>query len=576
MTRILAALLPLAIAACATPQASAPAPETVTVGIVAINDFHGNLEPPKMAVPVPDGSGGTTYVPAGGAAWLASAIDMVAARHRYSTVVSAGDLISASPLASSLFLDEPTVGAMNRIGLEFNAVGNHEFDRGREELLRMQAGGCEAHTQRRPCAVEEFAGADFAFLSASTYTGDGSTLFPATGTKTFETPAGQIKLGFIGLTLESTPLLVSPGGIAGLTFGDEAEAINRAVPVLESEGADAIVVLIHQGAEQGENPDPNDCEGLSGALLEILGRLDPGVDVVVSGHTHQAYVCDYGTIDPARPLLLTSAGSYGRLVTDIALTIDPAADQVVAARAENVIVQSPGYATSRGETPATDAFARFEPRADIAAYVARYVDAAAEYAKRPVGRIGGGALRMWGEGPNTGGRLGLLIADAQLAATRDAGAQVAFMNTGGIRADLEPTADGRLAFGQIYAVQPFGNTLVTRTFSGAQLETLLEQGLAMADPKFLVPSQGFAYRYDLSRPAGERLVSMTLDGKPVDPQATYRVTMNSFLAQGGDGYAVFTDGTDAVTGGLDLEALEAWLDGEAPRPVPSAPRITAN
>lgn len=569
---LISLLLAAALSACAGPMADGSDAGPVTVGIIAINDFHGALEPPKLSVAAPDGNGGTAQVPAGGAAWLASAVDAVRAKYPNHVTVSAGDLISASQVASSIFLDEPAIGVMNRIGLDFNAVGNHEFDQGRAELLRKQAGGCEQHTLRKPCAVEPFTGAKFRFLSASTFTEDGGTLFPATGLRSFGTGARKVTVGFIGLTLKDTPSLVSPDGVKGLTFGDEAEAINAAVPKLKQQGADAIVVLIHQGGKPSGTPDPNSCVGLSGNILAILPRLDPGVDVVVSGHTHAAYVCDFGRTDPARPFLLTSAGLYGQLVTDITLSLDPASNRVVAKRAANVIVQSPAYTSARGAVANTALYPRFEPRADIAAYVTRYTDAAREFAERPAGRLYGSAARP-SPGIPGGGPLGNLIADAQLAATRSAGAQVAFTNPFGIRAALEPATDGSVTFGQLYNVQPFGNVLITQSMTGAEIRAALEQGLDDNGPEqLLAASAGFAWRYDRSRPIGQRVVSVTLNGEELRGDATYRVTTNSFLAGGGDDFTGFARQRDASRGITDLDALAAWVQGPAPRAIPTDER----
>ncbi|OYX16519.1 MAG: bifunctional metallophosphatase/5'-nucleotidase [Sphingomonadales bacterium 32-67-7] len=543
---------------------------TVSVGIVAINDFHGALEPPNQSVVVSDGKGGVTLVPAGGAAWLASAIDSIRAQYPNNAVVSAGDLISASQLASSLFLDEPAIGVMNRIGLDFNAVGNHEFDSGEQELLRKQTGGCAKFTSREPCQVEQFQGATFRFLSASTFTKDGETLFPATGIKSFGSGNAKVSVGFIGLTLKDTPSLVSPDGVAGLTFGDEAQAINAAIPRLKSEGADAVVVLIHQGGRTGGQPNPNGCEALSGEILPILSRLDSRVDVVVSGHTHWSYVCDYGTIDPSRPFLLTSAGVFGELVTDIALEIDPAADRVVTKRARNVIVQSRPYVSSRGETANSPLFEQFQPRPDIAGYVKLYTDRAAEFTLRPVGALDGPALK--GEGPD-GGTAGNLIADAQLAATRKAGAQIAFMNPFGVRATLNPAPGGALTFGDLYKTQPFANTLVTQTMTGAEIKAVLEQGFDDNAPEqHLSPSTGFAYWYDRTRPVGARVVRIELDGKPLDMTASYRVTTNSFLAGGGDSFTLLAAQREATIGVSDIDALELWVKGDTPRAVPQEQR----
>ncbi len=536
------------------------APAMVEVAVLAINDFHGNLEPPRQAVSAPDGQGGTVQVPAGGAAWLASALDGLRKRHAYSLTVSAGDLTGASPLASSLFLDEPTVGAMNRLGLDFNAVGNHEFDRGQQELQRLQAGGCEKLTVREPCQLERFAGARFRYLAASTRDASGNTVFPGSAIRTFGEGARAVRIGVIGLTLSGTPLLVTPSGIAGLIFDDEADTINAGVQRLKAQGADAVIVLIHEGGKTSGAPDPDGCNGLAGAILPIIARLAPGVDVVVSGHTHANYICEVPTSDPARPVLLTSAGQYGKELTEITLRIDPAAHRVIARSARNHIVQSMPFTSARGPVAASLLFPQYAPRADIAAYVQRYVDASKAFATRPVGRLSGPAAKGEGAANHTGGTLGNLIADAQLVATRGAGAEIAFMNPFGIRAPIIPAADGTVTFGDIYLAQPFGSALVTGTMTGAEIKAVLEQGFDDAGPEqALAPSAGLAYRFDRRQPVGSRIVSITLGGKPLDPAARYRVTMNGFLAQGGDGFSVFTSAQEAVTGSTDIEALEGYF-----------------
>lgn len=579
------AILPalLALAACATPPAHlAPvsgngpgaAPHLVTVGIAAFNDFHGQLEPPHQSVLVPDGHGGTAQVPAGGAAWLATAIDTVRERYPNHLTLSAGDMISASQVASSLYLDEPSVGVMNRIGVDFNAVGNHEFDRGRDELLRMQNGGCQQFTAHKPCQLEQFAGANFRYLAASTVDRSGHTLFPATGLKTFGRGADKVTVGIIGLTTRTTPTLVNPAGIAGLTFEDEAATINAAIPALRAQGADAVVVLIHEGGKQQGAPDPQGCDGMSGAILDIIKRLDPGVDLIVSGHTHAAYICQYPAAGGGHPLLLTSAGLYGEMVTDIALQIDPAAHKVVAAQAHNVIVQSDPYQSSTRLITHDDRFPVFAPRPDVAAYVQRYVDAAKVYASKPVGRLSGPALRGDNPALPVGGPLGNLIADSQLAATRGAGAQLALMNRFGIRTDLIPAADGTVTFGDLYRVQPFGNVLMTETLTGAQLKAVLEQGLDERGPnQGLAASANVRFTADLTRPVGSRVVDLTIDGKPVAPETRFRVTVNNFLALGGDTFTMLADKPDAVTGMTDLDALQAWIGAVPVRQVPTEERL---
>ncbi|KQM22331.1 bifunctional metallophosphatase/5'-nucleotidase [Novosphingobium sp. Leaf2] len=567
------------LAACATQptghHAAAPVAASaggpVEVGIIAINDFHGALEPPKAAVMAPGPDGKAVAVPAGGAAWLASAVDALKAEHPNHVVVAAGDLTSASQLASSLHLDEPAVGVMNRIGLEFNAVGNHEFDRGPKELLRLQNGGCEKNTRLAPCTVESFKGATYKYLSASTFGPDGTTLFPATGLKTFGQGARKVTVGFVGLSLKTVPSLVSPKQLTGLTFGDEADAINKAIPLLKAQGADAVVVLIHQGGKTTEG-DPDTCDALTGDIKPILDRLNPGVDLVVSGHTHWQYVCHYGRSGDGTPILLTSAGVYGKLVTDITLTIDPATHKVIAKRAHNVIVQSPGYTSARGDAPNTPLYTQFQPRADIAAYVGRYVQDAQGLISRPVGRLSGAVAKVEGV-VETGGTLGNLIADSQLAASRDAGAQIAFTNPFGIRTTVDPGPGGVVTFGQVYAVEPFNNELVTMTLTGAQLRSVIEQGLDDTGQKQgLAPSAGLTYSFDMRRPSGQRLVSLTFNGKPIDPAARYRVTVVNFLAEGGDDFTIFKQGTDTVRGMVDNEAFQQWLGSVPVRQVPMETR----
>jgi 5'-nucleotidase len=576
-----AALLALTalLSACAAPMGGGRIPAAPTaiapveVAVLAFNDFHGNLEPPRQTVAAPDGQGGTVQVPAGGAAWFASALDALRARHPNTLTVSAGDMISASPLASSLFLDEPTIGVMNRMGLDFNAVGNHEFDRGQQELRRMQNGGCEKLSAREPCQLERFTGAKFRYLAASTRTADGGTLFPASGLRTFGEGARAVRVGVIGLTLKGTPMLVNPAGIAGLTFIDEADAINAEVPRLKAQGADAIVVLIHQGGKTAAVGDPNGCNALAGDILSIIGKLTPGVDVIVSGHTHAEYVCEIPTADPAKPMLLTSAGLYGKEVTEITLMIDPAAHRVTARSARNTVVQSVPFTSAKGPVAAAPQFPQFAPRADIAAYVQRYVDASKAFATRPVGKLSGPASKGDSPAGNMGGTLGNLIADAQLAATQGAGAQMAFMNPYGIRAPVVPASDGAVTFGDIYLAQPFGSALVTETMTGAEIKAALEQGFDATGPEqVLAPSAGLIYRFDRRQPIGSRIVSITLGDKPLDPTARYRVTMNSFLALGGDGFTAFAGAREAVTGPTDIEALERHIRSVPRRDVPPEAR----
>nr|WP_237219960.1 bifunctional metallophosphatase/5'-nucleotidase [Sphingomonas arenae] len=548
------------LSACAAQSAeaprTAPAPVTTEVQILAVNDFHGALEPPKVGVPAKTADGRDVEVPAGGAAYLAGAAKALREGQANTVTVSAGDMIGATPLPSALFLDEPAINAMDLVGVEYNAVGNHEFDKGSAELLRMQTGGCEKHTSRQPCRLEPFDGASFRFLAANVRRADGSTLFPSTGTKDF----GPVQVGFIGMTLKETATLVSPAGVAGLTFADEAVTANAAVPQLRAAGADAIVLLIHQGARTDGLYNDKGCPGLSGDLLPILDRLDPAISVVISGHTHRAYVCDYKR-PGGGPLLLTSAGRSGIMITDIRLGVT-AGGGVQVRSAGNVIVQGEGFTAGTKQVPLNTEFRTFGADEATAALVRRYVDASLAEALRVVGRLSGEVTRDLNEDREQ--TAGNLIADAQLAASRGAGAQVAFINSGGVRTDLAPAADGSVTYGQIFAMQPFGNSLVTKTLSGAQLKAFLEQQFASGtntaeNPNMLLPSAGFFFAYDLKRPAGDRIVEMLLNGRRIEPGASYRVTVNNFMASGGDNFTVLANGVEVTDAGSDLDALEAWL-----------------
>jgi 5'-nucleotidase len=572
--RALSLLLVLAgLAGCTTvpdragrsPAAAAGSSIPVEVALIAFNDFHGNLMPPRRAVAHAGPGGDAVQVPAGGAAYFASAIRAARARNLNSLVVSAGDLVGASPLISNLFLDEPTIHAMNLIGLDFNAVGNHEFDRGRTELLRLDQGGCGRNTPRDPCAVDaEFGGADFNFLAANVVTESGSTLFPPFAIRSFGRGASEVRVAVIGMTLEGTPSVVTPAGIEGLSFRDEADTVNALVPHLQSQGVDAIVVLVHEGLNTTHGYDAQTCEGLSGDLMPVLERLSPEVDVVISGHTHNAYICDFSERDPQRPFLVTSGGQYGTLITEIRLGVDPERG-VVSRRAHNLIVQGERFTNSSGAVEVTDVVPLYPADPRVAALVERYRAAAEPRAARVVGRLGGPALTAR---TDTGEQvLGNLVADAQLAATRDpgrGGARIAFMNAGGVRAEIVPAADGNVSYGQLFAAQPFGNTLVVKTLTGRQIKRLLEQQFAsgsnsVTQPNILLPSAGFTYGYDLSRPEGQRIIDPRLDGQPLRDEQLYRVTTNSFLASGGDNFTVLREGVDQLGGAQDVDALEAYI-----------------
>ncbi|MBR0849091.1 bifunctional metallophosphatase/5'-nucleotidase [Bradyrhizobium diazoefficiens] len=530
-----------ALALACTLPAPAQTAAPVELRILAINDFHGNLRPPPVGIRIndPEDRARKVTVAAGGAEYMATLVKQLRDGHRNTIFVAAGDLIGASPFLSAMFHDEPSIEALSMMGLAITSVGNHEFDEGRAELLRMQNGGC--HPVDGCQGPHPFTGAKFRYLAASTIeTTTGNSVLPPYEIREFD----GVPVAFIGLTLKGTAGIVSPTGIAGLEFRDEAETVNALVPQLKARGVEAIVVLIHEGGEP--TGDYNECPGISGPIVDIVKKFDRAVDVVVSGHTHRAYVCQ---IDGR---LVTSGDKYGTLVTAIDLKLDPATRDVVSATADNVIVANASLARDPGQTALIEAYDRL----------------AAPIAGRPAGAVTETLPRT----PNEAGEsvLGDIIADAQLAATKDArdgGAVIALTNPGGIRTDITYRDGGTVSFGDVFASQPFRNLLVTQTLTGKQLKDLLEQQwLDPKRPRVLQVSTGFSYAWDASRPVGQRVLAerLMLDGKPIDPAASYRVTVNDYLASGGDGFTVAKEGTARQVGVYDADALFAYFKASSP------------
>lgn len=516
--------------AATPPRATGP----VAVKVLAINDFHGNLRPPSGGFRLRDplDPAKSFDVAAGGAEHLASAVRELGERNPNHVFVAAGDLVGASPLLSALFNDEPTVESLGMMGLAISAVGNHEFDRGAAELLRLQRGGC--HPEKGCKGPQPYAGARFQYLAASTIdTRTGQPILPAYVVKRFE----GIPVAFIGLTLKATPQIVMPTGVAGLEFRDEAATVNALVPELRRQGIEAIVVLIHEGGFPAGGP--NECPGLSGPIVPIVRQLDPAVDLVISGHTHRAYVC---RIDGR---LVTSADKYGTLLGEIDLLLDRSSGDVVEASARNVVVRTELFAKDKAQSRLIEAYERL----------------AAPLARRVVGRLSAPLPRD--EGPAGESPLGQVVADAQLAATADAGAQIALTNPGGLRTALTGDADGTVRYEDLFAAQPFSNALVTITLSGAQLQQVLEhQWAGQARPRLLQVSRGLSYTWDAAAPVGRRIVpgSLQLDGRAIAPEQRLRVTVNAYLASGGDNFkSLAENGTDAHTGMMDVDALEQFF-----------------
>ena len=556
--------------------------DPVQVRLIGINDLHGNLEASNLNLLMLDPGGAPDAsllrVQVGGAAALAGMVQKLRAGAPHSLMLGAGDLIGAAPLISTLFRHESTIEILNHMGLELSALGNHEFDGGEKELQRIIRGGCAATVPEgavASCVQSPYKGARFKYIAANVIDSKGRYIVAPYVIKRFE----GIPVGFIGAVTKTTPQMVVPSGVKGLRFLDEAEATNRAVRHLRAKGVKVMVAVYHEGFELGtaqKRGDWNDvtCPQAHGALLNFVRRLAPEVKVIFSGHTHQGYRCE---LDGR---LLIQGTSYGRGISVVDIQLDPATRTLLPQmRSINLPVLNEGTNPAQREklasaTPEPFATVLREAKPDlaIAERVARYAALVQPKAERAVGRIVGPFTRT-SRADSSAGRL---IADAQLAATRAEGAQFAFMNPGGIRANLECASPPcTVTFGDVFTVQPFGNSLVVMTVTGEQLKTLLESQLrgTTGEPKFLQPSGEFTYTWQSDAPPGERVRDMRLNGEPVEPAKSYRVTVNSFLAEGGDGFANLVDGADRKGGGQDLDALIAYLGAGERAPEPT-PRIT--
>jgi 5'-nucleotidase len=559
-------------------SATQPERQNQSINILAFNDFHGNLEPPKRFIEAedPTDTNKSVRIPVGGVSYFADAINKLRAQYPNNAVVSAGDLISASPLTSSLFLDEPTIETMNEIKIDFNAVGNHEFDRGTDELRRLQNGGCQQYTTTKPCQInKDFAGAKFNFLAAnvSLKADPKRTLFPAYKIKRY----GNIPVAFIGLTLEATPTIVSAAGIKDVDFHDEAETVNSLIPELKKQGVEAIVVVVHEGVAPSTKFNAKTCAGLSGPLTGILDRLDTAVDVVVSGHTHQSYICDYSTLNPQKPFLLTSAGQYGTAITNIKLELDGKTGDVIKKDAQQVPIQSEAYTSGTTTVNLTNLYEKFNKTPSIEAILDKYRQAVTTISARIVGTATTVINRNAAESGETA--LGNLIADAQQAAALTAsnqGSDFTLMNPGGVRADLQTNSNNQITFGDVFAVQPFGNSIVTLSLTGQQIRELLEQQWSGANanrPRILQPSKELSYSYKKDATAVPRATQIMISGQALMDSKSYRVTVNSFIADGGDNFTVLTKGTNRVGGGQDVDALEKYINQNSPVQAPETNRI---
>ena len=600
------------IAGTSSPSMAGPKGPLMNIQILSFNDFHGNLEAPagssaRVVIGHKLNPTGTAAVDvnllnaagadaAGGVEYLATHLRNARVGNPNTITVSAGDTVGASPLLSAAFHDEPTIEAMNALGLEVSALGNHEFDEGYQELLRMQNGGClpdgDGLNNQNSCAANTFTGANFHILAANVkYAGTNDTILPSYWIKNFN----GAKIGFIGVTLKETPSIVTAAGVAGLEFTDEVAAANALVPVLREQGVKAIVALVHQGGtpaqQQWVGPDANTytvnptydytCAGggslkTDSAILPIAANLDPQIDMIVSGHTHAPYVCNVP--DPkGQQRLVTSAASFGRLFTETNFKYDRRTQGIArsSVTANNMIVTR--------DVPAA---------ADETSIINTYSTLIAPITNKVLGTISTDLLAK--QNPAGESTLGDLIADAQVndasVVTPGKTPVVAFMNPGGIRADLTvaksgpETEDGIVRYGEAFAVQPFNNYLVSMDMTGADIWSLLQQqwsGGNASSIKFLQISNGLHYTWTGTSPAQsvsavsiKDPVSLAYVAVPNDATKVYRIVTNNFLSDGGDNFAAFKNGTGRYFGGLDIDGFAKYLPTVSPYTPLPLDRIT--
>ena len=536
-TFLLILFLNTLLVSCAGPGSREP----VEINLVALNDFHGYLQPSPFSYTDPGNPDAVITVQAGGVATLGGLLNKLRQDDPQLLFVGVGDLIGASPPISAMWADEPSLEAMKLLELRLSSLGNHELDEGKAELLRQINGGCDSPRPEKACRWRnDFSGAGFPYIAANLI--DTETENTLVAPYVIETVRG-IKIAFVGAQVEDLASVVSASSMQGIRVEDEAEAINRFIPAIKRKGADIVVAVVHQGGNTLAAFDQPDCTDLEGDIVDIVERLDPAVDLVLSAHTHEAYLCMVGDVP------VTQAASYGRLVTHLTLVFEPAGKKLLDVQTRNLIVDPQ----------------RYEPDPELLAWQATVEARSRAVLERPIARIGAATITRV---PNRHGEsaMGDLVADAQLAATQALGAQIALMNSGGIRSDLVlKDVETPLNFSQVAAVHPFKGTLQVISLTGAQIKAVLEQqwqGEGAGSFKPLQISHSFTYHWDGSQPRGQRVLadSLSLDGEPILPTETYRISVNAFLADGGDNFSALTEAGERIDTGIpDLKALTDYL-----------------
>lgn len=476
----------------------------IEVQLLGVNDWHGQIDVTRKV-------GGQN---AGGAEYLAAYLKQREAENKNTLLIHSGDMTGGSSPASSLLMDEPTVEIMNELGFDIGTLGNHEFDRGVPELKRLLDGGYHE-------ATGDFEGANFPYVAANVvYKDSGKNLLPAYHIE----KVNGISIGFIGIVTKDIKEVVIASALENIEVTDSAKAVDKAVAELKAKGVESIVVLAHAPATS-----KTDGTGATGESVALANAIDDEVDIILGAHNH-AY--SDAVVDNK---LIVQAYSYGTAFTDIDLVIDPKTKDIVQKSAEVVTTFHSGI----------------EPDAEIKAMVDGYKAEVAPLINREVG-TSSEAITKTGDASGESA-LGNLIADSQRAAMST---DIALMNPGGIRADLDA---GTITWGELYTIQPFGNQLVSMTYTGQQIKEVLEQQFTASNTTILQVS-GLSYTYDKSAPIGSKITDLKdVNGNAIVADTTYSVTLNNFLAGGGDGFTKLTGGINPVVGTVDLDALEAYI-----------------
>lgn len=477
----------------------------IPVQLLGINDFHGQIDVTRTV----------NGKKVGGADYLATYLKKEEKENKNTLIVHAGDVVGASAPTSSLLEDEPTIRILNNIGFDMGTLGNHEFDRGTEEMMRLIKGG------PNPDTGEPFEGAQFPYVVANVVDKEtGKPILPPYTVK----KVNGMPIGFIGVVTTETPSIVVASAVENVEFTDEVEAINKAVKDLKKQGVKSIVVLAHVPGSSDE-----DGSNAKGEIVDMANEINDEVDVILAGHNH-GYLNT--TVDGK---LLVQSYSYGTAFSDIDLKIDPKTKDIVEKNAEIITTFHEGIT----------------PDPEVAKIVAEAKEKAGEELNVVVGQATEDILREQNEAGES--ELGDLIADAQRASMNG---DIAVMNPGGIRDNIYK---GEITWGDLYTVQPFNNTLLKMNLTGQQILDLLNQQWR-EDKTIMLQISGFEYTWDDSIPVNEnRVTEITINGEPLDPNATYSVVANNFLAGGGDGFTVLTEGTNRATGPTDLNVLVDYV-----------------